>query len=317
MIKYLGKRILRSLLTLCIILTIVFVLVRQMPITGYFPNFDKMTPEQIQNGLKVMGLDKPIWQQLFDFFKNLILHGDLGTSYIYRQGVPVTEILAPKLPVSIKLGSLSLLVSLLVGLPMGTLMANYKGRFFDHLGTGFIVFIQAVPAAVYYLFIQFYGTKLMGIKMTIFDAADLANPAYWVLPVLSMSLGNIAYYAMWLRRYMVDEKNKDYVMLARIKGASEGQIMFRHVFRNAFVPMVQYIPTSFLNTVIGSIYVESLFGIPGMGGLLVDVVKKQDNTMVQAIVLLFACVGIIGLLLGDLLMVVFDPRISLVRKGGD
>jgi len=316
-IKYLGKRILRSLLTLCIILTIVFVLVRQMPITGYFPNFDKMTPEQIQNGLKVMGLDKPIWQQLFDFFKNLILHGDLGTSYIYRQGVPVTEILAPKLPVSIKLGSLSLLVSLLVGLPMGTLMANYKGRFFDHLGTGFIVFIQAVPAAVYYLFIQFYGTKLMGIKMTIFDAADLANPAYWVLPVLSMSLGNIAYYAMWLRRYMVDEKNKDYVMLARIKGASEGQIMFRHVFRNAFVPMVQYIPTSFLNTVIGSIYVESLFGIPGMGGLLVDVVKKQDNTMVQAIVLLFACVGIIGLLLGDLLMVVFDPRISLVRKGGD
>ncbi len=317
MIKYLGKRILRSLLTLCIILTIVFVLVRQMPITGYFPNFDKMTPEQIQNGLKVMGLDKPIWQQLYDFFKNLILHGDLGTSYIYRQGVPVTEILAPKLPVSIKLGSLSLLVSLLVGLPMGTLMANYKGRFFDHLGTGFIVFIQAVPAAVYYLFIQFYGTKLLGIKMTIFDAADLANPAYWVLPVLSMSLGNIAYYAMWLRRYMVDEKNKDYVMLARIKGASEGQIMFRHVFRNAFVPMVQYIPTSFLNTVIGSIYVESLFGIPGMGGLLVDVVKKQDNTMVQAIVLLFACVGIIGLLLGDLLMVVFDPRISLVRKGGD
>lgn len=317
MIKYLGKRILRSLLTLCIILTIVFVLVRQMPITGYFPNFDKMTPEQIQNGLKVMGLDKPIWEQLYDFFKNLILHGDLGTSYIYRQGVPVTEILAPKLPVSIKLGSLSLLVSLLVGLPMGTLMANYKGRFFDHLGTGFIVFIQAVPAAVYYLFIQFYGTKLLGIKMTIFDAADLANPAYWVLPVLSMSLGNIAYYAMWLRRYMVDEKNKDYVMLARIKGASEGQIMFRHVFRNAFVPMVQYIPTSFLNTVIGSIYVESLFGIPGMGGLLVDVVKKQDNTMVQAIVLLFACVGIIGLLLGDLLMVVFDPRISLVRKGGD
>ncbi len=317
MIKYLGKRILRSLLTLCIILTIVFVLVRQMPITGYFPNFDKMTPEQIQNGLKVMGLDKPIWQQLYDFFKNLILHGDLGTSYIYRQGVPVTEILAPKLPVSIKLGSLSLLVSLLVGLPMGTLMANYKGRFFDHLGTGFIVFIQAVPAAVYYLFIQFYGTKLLGIKMTIFDAADLANPAYWVLPVLSMSLGNIAYYAMWLRRYMVDEKNKDYVMLARIKGDSEGQIMFRHVFRNAFVPMVQYIPTSFLNTVIGSIYVESLFGIPGMGGLLVDVVKKQDNTMVQAIVLLFACVGIIGLLLGDLLMVVFDPRISLVRKGGD
>jgi ABC-type dipeptide/oligopeptide/nickel transport system permease component len=93
--------------------------------------------------------------------------------------------------------------------------------------------------------------------------------------------------------------------------------MFLHVFKNAFVPMVQYIPTSFLNTVIGSIYVESLYSIPGMGGLLVDVVKRQDNNMVQAIVLLFATVGIIGLLLGDLLMVFMDPRISLTKKGGD
>ena len=121
---------------------------------------------------------------------------------------------------------------------------------------------------------------------------------------------------MWLRRYMVDESTKDYVMLARIKGASEGRIMFHHIFRNAFVPMVQYIPTSFLNTVIGSIYIESLYSIPGMGGLLVDVIKKQDNAMVQAIVLLFACVGVIGLLLGDLLMVLLDPRISLAKKGG-
>ena len=132
-----------------------------------------------------------------------------------------------------------------------------------------------------------------------------------------MSLGNIAYYAMWLRRYMVDESRKDYVMLARIKGANENRIMFRHVFRNSFVPLAQYIPTSFLNTVIGSIYIESLYSIPGMGGLLVDVVKNQVNTMVQAIVLLFACVGIIGLLLGDLMMVLLDPRISLIKKGGD
>lgn len=317
MVKYLAKRFTRSFITLFIILTIVFILVRQMPIEGYFTNIDKMSPEQIQNGLHNLGLDKPILMQLFDFFKNLVLHGDLGTSYVYRQAVPVAEIIAPKLPVSIRLGCLSLLVSLVFGLPMGTLMAKYKGKFFDHLGTGFIVFIQAVPAAVYYLFIQFYGTQFLGIKMTIMGAEDLANPAYWILPVLSMSLGNIAYYAMWLRRYMVDESSKDYVMLARIKGASESRIMFKHVFRNAFVPMVQYIPTSLLNTVIGSIYVESLFGIPGMGGLLVDVVKRQDNTMVQAIVLLFACVGIIGLLLGDLLMILFDPRISLVKKGGN
>ena len=116
---------------------------------------------------------------------------------------------------------------------------------------------------------------------------------------------------------MVDESRKDYVMLARIKGAGENRIMFRHIFRNSFVPMAQYIPTSFLNTVIGSIYIESLYSIPGMGGLLVDVIKRQDNAMVQGIVLLYACVGVIGLILGDLLMVLLDPRISFTKKGGD
>jgi peptide/nickel transport system permease protein/oligopeptide transport system permease protein len=116
---------------------------------------------------------------------------------------------------------------------------------------------------------------------------------------------------------MVDELNKDYVRLARAKGVSEGKIMFKHVFKNAFVPMVQYIPTSFLNTVIGSIYVESLYSINGMGGLLVKAVQQSDNNLIQAIVLLYATVGIIGLLLGDLLMVFIDPRIKLSKKGGD
>lgn len=313
MLKYLGKRLARSFITLLIILTIVFVLMRQMPIEGYFPNFDKMTNEQIQNGLALTGMDQPMPVQVLNFFKNLFLHGDLGTSRIYRNNVPVTEILAPKIPVSIQLGSMALIVALVVGIPMGTLMAKYKGRLFDHIGTAFIVFIQAVPAAVYYLFIQLYGTELLGISL-IFDEENWVS---WVLPVFSMSLGNIAYYAMWLRRYMVDESTKDYVQLAKIKGVSSNRIMFTHIFRNAFVPMAQYIPTSFLNTVVGSIYIESLYSIPGMGGLLVDVVKKQDNNMVQGIVLVFACVGVVGLIFGDLLMVLLDPRISFGSKGGN
>lgn len=313
MARYLEKRFLRSILTLFIILSIVFILVRQMPIDGYFPNIEKMTEAQIQNGLHQMGLDQPLLVQLFNFFKNLILKGDLGISRVYRNNVPVTEILAPKIPVSIKLGSLSLLLSMLVGLPMGTFMAKYKGKFFDNLGAAFIVLIEAVPSAVYYLFIQLYGTEWLGISM-LFKADQ---PSSWILPVFSMSLGNIAYYAMWLRRYMVDESKKDYITLARIKGVSENKIFFGHVFRNAFVPMAQYLPTSFLNTVIGSIYIESLYSIPGMGGLLVDVVKKQDNAMVLGIVLLYATVGIIGLLLGDLIMALFDPRINLTKKGGE
>lgn len=313
MASYLVKRFLRSFLTLAIILTIVFVLVRLMPIDGYFPGIEKMNEEQIRNGLHQMGLDQPLLVQLFRFFKNLLLHGDLGTSRIYRNNVPVAEILSTKIPVSLKLGSMSLLLALAVGLPLGTLMAKYKGKLFDHFGALIIVLLQAVPSAVYYLFIQLYGTEWLGISMLFKPDKAIS----WVLPVISLSLGNIAYYAMWLRRYMVDESMKDYILLARIKGASEGRIMFRHIFRNAFVPLAQYLPTSFLNTVVGSIYVESLYSIPGMGGLLVDVVTKQDNAMIQGIVLLFACVGVVGLLLGDLLMALLDPRINFAKKGGD
>lgn len=312
MLKYLLKRILRSLLTLGIILTIVFVLVRQMPISGYFPNYEKMTQEQINVGLKQMKLDLPMTEQLYYFFSDLILKGDLGTSRIYRTNVPVAEILAPKIPVSIQLGCLSILTAMLIGIPLGVLMARFKGKFLDQIGTGYIVLIQAVPAAVYFLFIQLYGTELLHTKL-LFDPTSIKS---WILPVFSMSLGNTAYYAMWIRRYVVDESQKDYVLLAKMKGVSSSKIMFGHVLRNAFVPMAQYIPTSFLNTVIGSIYIESLYSIPGMGGLLVDVIKRQDNAMVLGIVLLYACVGIIGLIVGDLLMVCLDPRISLQKKGG-
>ncbi len=312
MFKYLCKRIGRSLLTLVIILIIVFSLLRLMPIEGYFPNYEKMTPQQIQVGLREMGLTDPLPKQIVRFFGDL-LQGDMGTSRIYRANVPVSEILADKVPISIKLGVLSMLVSLCLGIPLGALMARYKFRFFDKIGTLFIICIEAVPAAIYFLYIQLYGTQLLDVGL-LFDAG---NPKCWILPVFSMSLYNISFYGMWLRRYMVDESNKDYVKLARAKGVSESGVMFKHIFRNAFVPLAQYIPTAFLNTVIGSIYIESLYSIPGMGGLLVTVVKKHDNTMVQGIVLLYACVGVLGLLLGDLLMVLFDPRISLGKKEGD
>ncbi len=104
--------------------------------------------------------------------------------------------------------------------------------------------------------------------------------------------------------------------LARAKGVSTRKITMRHVFRNAFVPMIQYLPTSLLYTVGGSIYIESLYSVPGMGGLLVDVIGRQDNPMVQAIVMLYSMIGIVGLLLGDILMGIIDPRISFAKKEG-
>ena len=311
MLKYSLKRLASSLITLCIIITVVFVLLRQMPIEGYFDNFEKADQATINAKLEQLGLNDPIPVQLWNFFIDLF-HGDLGTSARYSAGAPISEIIAKKAPISIKFGVMSMALSLLMGIPLGTAMARSKGKFWDKIGTVYIVFIHAVPAAVYYIFIQLYGTGALKIPM-LFDQNNLAT---WILPVFSMSLGSTASYAMWLRRYMVDEMNKDYVRLARAKGVSDKKIMMNHVFRNAFVPMIQYIPTSLLYTISGSIYIESLYSIPGMGGLLVDVIGRQDNPMVQAIVMLYSCIGIVGLLLGDLLMGLIDPRISFVKKEG-
>lgn len=306
---YVSKRLLRSLLSLCIIITVVFCLLRLMPIEGYFNEFDKMTEVQIHNTLEYLGLNDPVHVQLINFFKQL-LKGDLGVSIRYRQNYPIVDILKEKMPFSLKFGTVAVLISIPLGMSLGTLMSRKKSGLWDKLGTGFIVLMQAVPAAIYYLFIQVYGTSLFGLS-TLYKQG---NPASMILPLFSLALPSIAYYAMWTRRYMVDESNRDYIKLAKIKGVPNSVIWFRHVFRNAIVPMVQMIPTSLLMTLAGSIYVESLYSIPGMGGLLVDVIKRQDNNMVQALVIVYAALSIIGLLLGDLLMIIVDPRISLTKK---
>ena len=310
MLRYSIKRLLRSVLTLLIIITVVFSLLRLMPVEGYFDNYDKMTEAQIQNKLQLMGLNDPLYIQLGRFLRNL-LRGDFGTSSRYRVGVAITDIIGKKIGVSFKFGLAAMAISLPLGMVLGIIMARFKGKLGDKLGNAYIVFIQAVPNAVYYLFIQLYGAMLIGCSM-LYKAKDMRTA---ILPILSLALPSIASYAMWLRRYMVDEQNKDYIKLARAKGVPEKTIWFRHVFRNSVVPMVQLIPGSLLMTISGSIYVESLYSIPGMGGLLVDVIKRQDNNMVQALVIIYSIMGILGLLLGDIAMGIVDPRISFTKKG--
>lgn len=311
MLVYSLKRLGRALITLVILITIVFILVRAMPEEGYFSNYEKMSPQQIEVGLRKMGLKDPLYVQVGKFLYNA-LRGDLGISYRYRINAKITDIISSKIGISMKIGLISMVVSLPLGMALGVLMARSKGGIADKLGNAYIVFIQAVPNAVYFIFIQLYGSDLFGVSM-------LYKETEWtslILPVISLALPSISSYAMWLRRYMVDETNKDYIKLARAKGVPNSTIWFRHVFRNSVVPMVNLIPGSILLTISGSIYVESLYSIPGMGGLLVDVIKRQDNNMVLALVVIFAVMSILGLLLGDLLMAVVDPRISFTKKEG-
>lgn len=312
MLKYILKRLLQSVFTLFIIATVVFLLMRLMPESGYFgEEFDKMDPEQIEASLKAMGLRDPIPVQLMRFYTS-ILKGDFGKSIVFRPNVDVMKIIKQKVPYSLPFGLASVAIGLVAGISIGVLMARFKHQVPDMLGNAYVVIINAVPAAVYYLFIQIYISDLL--KLPILYDAD--KPVSWILPAISMSLSGIAYYAMWMRRYMLDQMTKDYISFARAKGLSNKKLMVRHVVRNAFVPIAQYLPASVLMTISGSIYVESLFSIPGMGGLLIAAIQRQDNPLVQALVLIYSSIGILGLLLGDLLMALCDPRIKLGGKGG-
>ena len=135
-----------------------------------------------------------------------------------------------------------------------------------------------------------------------------------ILPILCLGMGSTANYMLWMRRYMVDELNKDYIRLAKLKGLSATQVLFRHVMKNAFLPLAQYLPYSILLTVGGSILVERFFSVPGLGPLMTDAISRYDINVVQAIVMLYASLGILGVFLGDVLMTILDPRISLTGK---
>jgi len=283
-----------------------------MPEEGYLgPSADKLSQQAREAMLRSMGLRDPLIVQVKNFWVN-VFKGDLGKSSIYRPQTEITLILAEKIPYSIFFGLAAISISLLTGITAGAMMARTKGKLFDKTGTLFIVFMIAVPAVIYHLLIQLYATRWTGLPMLFNER----RPESWILPTLSLSIAPLASYAMWMRRYMVDEINKDYVKLARAKGQTSQRIMLRHVFRNSFVPVVQYVPSSILYTIMGSIYVESLYSIPGMGGLLVQVISRQDNPLVQALVLIYSSMGVFGLMLGDIAMTIVDPRIKFAKKKG-
>lgn len=312
MLKYSIKRLSQSLITVLIIVTAVFLLMRLMPVEGYFGDeFQKLSDEMINHKLGQLGLLDPPLVQLVRFYGQLV-KGDLGVSTRLQVDVPVIEILMEKMPTSAAFGLVATLISLVLGIILGVVQATNKGKFADSLGTGYIIFVNSVPPLVYYFFIQVFVSDWFGLPMRFDDDKIISC----LLPVICMSLGGIASYALWVRRYMVDELNKDYIKLARAKGLPYKTIMYKHVLRNAFVPMAQHLPVSFLLTIGGSLLVEELFAIPGMGNLLVQAVTKQDNNLVQILILVYSTIGIVGVFLGDILMMIIDPRITIDSKGG-
>ena len=313
MVKYSITRLLQSAVTVLIVATIVFLLMRALPTDYFFTEEEvmKLTEQQKQDRLEAAGLNDPVAQQLLRFYKEL-LHGDLGKSRRIRVDKPVIEIIQERFPVSMKLGLISLGISLVLGIALGILQVLNKEGPLDHLGMIYTIFVNAVPPLVTYSLVLMFGAKVLDLPSMFSKRNELQSS---IMPVVCLSLSSIAHYAMWTRRYMVDELNKDYLRLCRVKGMPTKDIMIKHVLKNAFVPLIAYIPASILFTIGGSLLVERFFGIPGMGPLLVDSIGRYDTPLVQGLVVLYASMSVICVFLGDVMMTVMDPRIKLTGKG--
>ncbi|MBQ3542163.1 MAG: ABC transporter permease [Oscillospiraceae bacterium] len=212
---------------------------------------------------------------------------------------------------SFSIGIISVILAYLLAVPLGVMMALNKDKFIDKLGTFYIVFIMAVPS-LGYIFIF----RAIGSSFKLPTTFDMQNPTWlmYVLPVISLALPSIANLMKWLRRYMIDQMNSDYVKFARSGGLSEGEIFSKHILKNAIIPIVHGIPGSVLGALTGAIITERVYLVPGIGNVLTEAINKYDNGVIVGVALFYALLSVTSFILGDVLMSILDPRISFSSK---
>lgn len=216
-----------------------------------------------------------------------------------------------RLGYSFLIGIIASIVTYILGLPIGVLMARFKEGLFDKAGTVYIMFISAVPSLAYIFLFRGIGSA-MGLP-TMFDM-DNVTKAMYILPIVSLALPSVASMMKWMRRYMIDQMNSDYVKFARSGGMSETEIFFKHVMKVAAIPIVQGIPGTILFAMTGALITERVYLVPGAGGLLIDAINQYDNSVIVGVTLFYAVLSVLSLILGDVLMAMVDPRISFTDK---
>ena len=216
-----------------------------------------------------------------------------------------------KMGYSFVIGIISVILAYIVALPLGVLMALKKDKLIDKLGTFYIVFIMAVPSLGYIFIFRAIGNKL-GLPTSF----NMENPTtlMYVLPIISLALPSIANQMKWLRRYMIDQMNSDYVKFARSGGLSEGEIFSKHILKNAIIPVVHGIPAAVLFSMTGAIITERVYLVPGIGNVLTTAINAYDNGVIVGVTLFYAVISVVAVILGDVLMSMMDPRISFTTK---
>lgn len=309
--RFLGKRVLYMLLTLFLIASITFFLMKLLPGTPY-SNQDKLSEEQIYIMNEQYGLNEPVPVQYLVYIGGL-LQGDLGVSFQFSN-TPVTKLLSTRIGPSLQLGIQAVALGTILGIVLGVIAAMYQNTWIDTLATFTAILGRSIPNFVIAVLLQLvFGVYLQWFPIALWDGGFSSS----VLPTLALAISPLADSARFIRTEMVEVLSSDYVELARAKGLSRWTVAFKHGVRNALIPLVTILGPMAVGLMTGSMVVENIYAIPGIGEQFVKSIMTNDYPTIMGVTILYSAMLVFIILVVDILYGVIDPRIRVSTEGGD
>ena len=317
-LKFLIKRIAMGLVTLWLVITITFFLIHMLP-GDPFQSEKAIPPKVKENLMAKYHLDRPLGEQYVEYLKN-IAKGDLGASMKVR-GRTVNDVINKSFLTSADLGARSIIFALALGIPLGIIAALKRGKFQDRLSMIVAIIGISVPSFVLAGLMQKYFVDVHnGILIDKFNLplvrillSGWDRPEKKILPVIALGLYTVALIARLLRDKMIEVMGQDYIRLAIAKGVKPKNIVFRHALRNAILPIITIMGPTIAAVLTGSFVIEKMFSIPGLGKYFVDSINDRDYTMVLGVTVFYAIFLIVMMILVDIVYVLVDPKIKLVK----
>ncbi len=310
--RYIGKRVLTSIFTLLAILLVLFILMQLMPGSPF--NDEKLNADQRAMLYAKYGLDKPIIVQFFNYVKNMFT-GDFGVSYNISKNTPISQLIQTRLPISIMIGGFAVSLGAIVGLILGLIAALKHDTIIDAICTIISVIGVSVPSYVFALALSYsFGFKWKLFPM-LFSQKDMFGSS--VLPSVALSMFTMASIARFTRSEMLEVLDSEYMLLAESKGISGSALIVRHALRNALIPIITVLAPLIVDLMTGSLVVEKIFAIPGVGSLLVNAIQSNDYNVVISLSFIYSAMYIAIMLVVDILYGIIDPRIRISSKGAE
>ncbi|QUN11718.1 ABC transporter permease [Clostridium sp. C1] len=308
-LKYIGKRLLISLVTLFVILVVLFLIVKLLP--GSPINNERLSETQRAAIEARYGLDQPILTQFVNYVKNM-LTGDFGVSYNMYKDMPVASLVGSAAKISFMYGLSAVIIGGVLGTLLGVFAALHKNTIWDTLATVISVIGVSVPSFVFAMMILILFASKLHIFPTQYSSMNPIGSS--IMPVMALSVGVIANVARFTRTEMVSVMNSEYMTLAKAKGLDSKTLIFKHALRNALIPVVTILGPILVNLMTGTMVVEKICGVPGLGKLLINSILSNDVNIILACSFLYAAMYIVMMLIIDVSYGIIDPRIRLGKE---